>query len=128
MACGVHNEAVQGAALSRDATWSVLRANLGDELLAKLLRVPVSSLASYARDTAPHTVERRVAHLATVLQHLTGTYTTWGIRRWFARPRHQLDGRSPLQELVDTGDWTPDSQAATDVATLASALVGMPAT
>lgn len=114
--------------LSRDEIWSGLRADLGDELLAQLLRVPTNRLAGYARGTAPHAVEERVAHLATVLQHLSGTYTPWGLRRWFERPRSQLDGRSPLQVLVGAGDWTPKDPAAKSVATLARALLGMPAT
>lgn len=114
--------------LSRDEIWSGLRASLGDELLAQLLRVPSSSLAAYARNTAPHGVEARARYLATVVQHLSGTYNSWGIRRWFERPRALLDGVSPLQVLGDGGDWTPDSPGAADVAPLALALLGMQAT
>lgn len=128
MACGVHTEGVKRGDLTRDEIWSGLRVDLGDELLAQLLRVPSNRLAGYAREAAPRDVEARAAHLATILQHLSGTYTAWGIRRWFDRSRAQLDGRSPLQVLVDAGDWTPDSQAGSDVAALAWALVGMPAT
>lgn len=119
---------MQADMLPRDQMWNGLRADLGDELLAQLLRVPSSSLAGYALDTAPHAVEERVAHLATVRQHLSGTYNAWGMRRWFERPRAQLDGRSPLQVLVGAGDWTPEGPAAESVAGLARALLGMPAT
>lgn len=119
---------MQRGDLSRDEIWSELRGHLGDELLAQLLQVPSSSLVVYALGSAPHAVEARASHLATVLQHLSGTYNAWGMRRWFGRPRAQLDGRSPLQELIDAGDWTPESQAATAVATLAWASVGMLAT
>lgn len=59
MVCGVDNEGVQRGDLSRDEIWSGLLDNLGDELLAQLLRVSSSSLAGYARDTAPRAVEAR---------------------------------------------------------------------
>lgn len=125
---GIHNVAVKRGALSRDEIWSELHAYLGDELLAQLLRVPNNSLAGYARDSASHAIEARAAHLATVAQNLSGTYNSWGAQRWFARSRAQLGGRSPLQVLVDAGEWMPDGKAAADVATLARALLGMPAT
>lgn len=80
--------------LSRDEIWRGLRVDLGDELLAELLRVPSSSLAGYARNSAPRAVEERARHLAAVRQHLSGTYNSWGMRRWFERPRAQLEGRS----------------------------------
>lgn len=115
-------------ALSRHEIWSELRANLDDELLARLLLTPSSHLDGYAREAASPVVEARARYLVNVLQHLSGTYNRWGIHRWFERSRAQLDGKSPLQALVDAGEWTPDSQAAADVATLAWALVGMPAT
>lgn len=114
--------------LSRDEIWRGLRVDLGDELLAELLRVPSSSLAGYARNSAPRAVEERARHLAAVRQHLSGTYNAWGMRRWFERPRAQLEGRSPLQVLVGAGDWVPEGPAAESVAGLARALLGMPAT
>lgn len=50
------------------------------------------------------------------------------MQRWFERPRALLDGSSPLQVLVEAGDWTPEDPEAESVATLARALLEMPAT
>lgn len=116
------------AGLSRDEIWSGLRADLGDELLGQLLRVSSEPLALYASDVAPEAVEARARFLATVVNHLSGTYTPWGVRRWFGRARSQLEGTSPLQVLVGAGDWTPEGPAAESVAALARALLRMPAT
>lgn len=114
--------------LTHDDIWSELRVKLGDELLAQLMRVPSNSVVGFARNAAASDVDGRAEFLASVLQNLGGTYNAWGIRRWFVRPRAQLDGRSPLQVLLSAGDWTPEGPEAESVATLARALLGMPAT
>ena len=49
-----------------------------------------------------------------------------GVRRWFERPRSQLDGSAPQQLL--SGDWDPDDPGPRRVSDLARALLGSPAT
>ena len=64
----------------------------------------------------------RAHWLALVVADLGGAYNQIGIRRWFERPRTQLDGRSPRQALG--AGWAPDEGPAATVADLAAALVG----
>lgn len=101
-----------------------MRALFGDETLENLLGVSGSSLrryASAARST-PQDVAERLHWLAMVVADLAGAYNEFGIRRWFERPRAQLDGASPRQVLGD--DWHFDDDAARRVRALAAALSG----
>ncbi len=54
------------------------------------------------------------------LSGLAGAYNGFGIRRWFERPRAQLDGRSP-REVLDI-DWDPVDPDAARVRVLAAVL------
>jgi hypothetical protein len=55
-----------------------------------------------------------------VVADLAGAYNASGIRRWFERPRAQLDGRSPRQFLGD--DWRVDDEWASRVRALAASI------
>ncbi len=107
-----------------DTEWSALTARLGDELLARLCQVSLSSLARYAGGVraTPDPVAHRLHHVALVVADLAGSYNDRGIRRWFDRPRPQLGGVTPAALLG--GDWDPDDNGPRRVADLAAALVG----
>jgi len=104
--------------------WGALTARLGDDLLARLCQVSLSSLTRYAggvRDT-PDAVAHRLHHVALVVADLAGSYNDRGIRRWFDRPRPQLDDASPASLLASS--WDPDDAGPRRVAELAAALIG----
>jgi uncharacterized protein (DUF2384 family) len=52
---------------------------------------------------------------------LAGSYNEFGIRRWFQRPRSELEGRSPRDVLH--GPWDPDAAGPRTLRALASRLV-----
>jgi hypothetical protein len=83
-------------------TWPVLTKLLGEELLAGLVDVSPASLRRYSQGvrTTPEVVAQRLHFLALLVADLSGAYNEYGIRRWFARPRQQLGGRSPYDLLV----------------------------
>ena len=101
-----------------------LRRTFELEQLADLLGTSVVSLRRYLGGTrsVPDGVAARAHWLALVVADLAGSYNPIGVRRWFERPRAQLDGRSPRQALGQ--DWTPDQPSAGQVRDLATALVG----
>lgn len=107
-----------------ETEWSATTARLGDELVAKLCQVSLSSLARYAsgKRATPDAVAHRLHHVALVVADLAGSYNDRGIRRWFDRPRPQLDGAAPAALLV--GEWDPDDPGPREAAALAAALVG----
>jgi hypothetical protein len=92
--------------------------------LAGLLGTSEVSLRRYLAGTraVPDTIAARGHWLALVTADLAGAYNQIGVRRWFERPRGQLDGRSPRQALG--AGWLPDEPAAQAVRDLAAALVG----
>jgi hypothetical protein len=94
------------------------------DLLATLLDTSAVSLRRYVAGTrtVPDAVAARIHWLAMVSSDLAGAYNALGIRRWFDRPRTQLDGRSPRQ-LLGRG-WDPDGAKAERVRALAAALAG----
>lgn len=102
--------------------WGTLMPTLGQDLLAELLGISASSLRRYAagRRRTPDEVADRLHFLALVVSDLTGSLNEFGIRRWFVRPRVQLDGRSPLQLL--RGAWRVDAEGPGRVRALAFAL------
>lgn len=108
--------------------WSALRVILGDTLLARLCGIAEVSLRRYAADTrsTPDLAAQRLHTLALIVADLRGAYNDYGIRRWFQRPRAQLDGRAP-DDLLAAG-WTPDSPEVRQLRELAGALTGSPAT
>ena len=104
--------------------WGAMRETFGDEPLARLVGVAEASQRRYAagsRDT-PQRVAERLHWLAMVVADLAGGYNTVGIRRWFERPRAQLQGQSPREALG--ADWGVDDEAAKKVRALAAALSG----
>jgi hypothetical protein len=107
--------------------WPSLSKVFGDEPLAHLLGISLSSLRRYqagARDT-PDAVADRLHFLALVVADLAGTYNDIGIRRWFDRPRSALGGKAPSALL--RGDWDPEGPAARKVRQLARSLVSLSA-
>lgn len=107
-----------------DGEWASMLETLGDDLLARLVCVSPSSLRRYAAGArrAPDSVVGRLHTLALVVADLAGAYNDYGIRRWFARPRTVLEGRSP--EAVLAGEWDPDGLEAARVRRLATGVVG----
>jgi hypothetical protein len=98
-----------------EGEWAPARELLGDDLLAILVGgISPSSLRRYAsgeRDT-PDEVAWRLHVIARILSALRGSYNTYGIRRWFERPRTQLGGATPGRQLVDA---TTEEEAQTVV-------------
>ena len=107
-----------------ETEWSAVTARLGDDLVARLCQVSLSSLARYASAVrpTPDAVAHRLHHLALVVADLAGSYNDRGIRRWFERPRPQLGNLAPAALLV--GDWDPDDAGPRQVAGLAAAMAG----
>lgn len=106
-----------------EGEWAPVLATLGEDLLAALLGVSVSSVRRYAAGSrgTPQDVAERLHSVALVMADLAGSYNDFGIRRWWGRPRSQLGGRAPAALL---GDFDPNGQEAAGVARLASSLVG----
>ncbi len=92
--------------------------------LALLLDTSAVSLRRYISGarTVPDQLAVRVHWLALVTSDLAGAYNELGIRRWFDRPRSQLDGKAPRQ-LLRRG-WDPDDTKLGRVRALAAALAG----
>src|SRR6266581_7501784 len=91
--------------------WAPARELLGDELLARLLRISASSLRRYAaRDRrTPDEVAWRLHLLARLLAALVGSYNDYGIRRWFERRRSALGGATPA-ELLEHAEAEDDER------------------
>ena len=117
------SEALEASA-TPSTEWPSMRGVFGDEVLVELLGVGASSLRRYASGerATPDEVAARLHWLAMVVADLAGAYNDFGIRRWFERPRSQLDGKSPRQTLGAA--WTPDDDAAARVRALAGVLSG----
>lgn len=106
------------------AEWPAMRAIFGDEMLGTLVEVSPASLRRYAggERATPQEVADRLHWVALVVADLAGAYNDFGMRRWFERPRSQLDGKSPRQ-LLGRG-WHVDGKAAQRVRALAGVLRG----
>jgi hypothetical protein len=106
-----------------EGEWGPARELLGDDLLAVLVGgISASSLRRYAagdRET-PDEVAWRLHILAHILAALRGAYNTYGIRRWFERPRKQLGGATPGRRLLEARN----EDEAQEVVELADALIG----
>lgn len=87
------------------------RLTLGDELLSRLIGVPMG---------APLTAEAgdRLSAVTTVCQLLKGTLDDAEVRRWWTKRRFHLRGAAPV-ELLGGGGWTPDTLAFREIAALA---------
>lgn len=106
------------------AEWHAVVEHLGLELVTRLLGIAPASARRYAKAQrrTPDDVAERLHFLALVSADLAGSYNDFGIRRWFERPRPQLDMKSPAQLL--RGEWGADSGPATQVRELARSLAG----
>jgi len=104
--------------------WPSMREVFGDDMLAAMLDISASSLRRYAsaERSTPDATAARLHWLAMVVSDLAGGYNPLGMRRWFERPRAQLDGHSP-RALLGIG-WQPDDAAAQRVRALAATLSG----
>jgi hypothetical protein len=111
-----------------DRTWPVLAELLGVDLLARLVGVAPASARRYLTGdrATPDPVAERLHSIALVVGDLAGSYNEYGIRRWFVRPRAQLDGKAPADVL--TRNWSPDDAGPRAVRALAMGLVDAMAT
>ena len=102
--------------------WVALQGTLGTELLAKLVDVSLASLHRYTKTTraTPDTVAARLHWLALVVSDVAGAYNDHGVRRWFSRPRTQLDGQTPATLLAP--GWAPHEAGPERVRALAASL------
>jgi hypothetical protein len=107
-----------------EAEWAPTRDAIGDELLARLLRISVSSLRRYAGGDrrTPDEVAWRLHLVARLLAALVGSYNGYGIRRWFERRRSALDGATPA-ELFEQAQ-SDDDERLQRVVELADELTG----
>jgi len=110
------------ASPSPDTEAGALGELLGDEFLARLAGISMSSLRRYisGERAIPDAVAARIHHVAVVVSHLAAGYNEFGTRRWFERARPQLGGRAPAEIL--RGDWDPDGDGPQQVLRLAEAL------
>lgn len=90
----------------------------------ELLGVSASAYKRYrvGLREVPDVVALRAHVVAGIVGDLAGSYNERGIRRWFKRPRPQLDGKAPSDVL--SGDWNPDGEQTRRVAELARHLTG----
>jgi hypothetical protein len=92
--------------------------------LAELVGTSAVSLRRYIAGSrsVPDAIAARLHWLALVTADLAGAYNPLGIRRWFERPRSQLDARSPRDVLGPA--WDPDDPQVERIKQLAAALTG----
>lgn len=102
--------------------WRAVVDQLGLDLAMKLVGVSPASVRRYlsGERPTPDAVAGRLHFVALVTADLAGSYNEFGVRRWFERPRPQLDMRSPTQLL--RGAWRPDADGPRRVRELARAL------
>jgi hypothetical protein len=107
-----------------EGEWAPARELLGDELLARLMRISASSLRRYAAGDrrTPDEVAWRLHLVARLLAALVGSYNDYGIRRWFERRRSALDGVTPA-ELLERAEAEEDERLESVLA-LAEQLTG----
>lgn len=109
-------------------TWPVLVDLLGLDLVASLVGASRASAQRYrtGQRRTPDEAAARLHAVAMICADLAGSYNDFGIRRWFARPRSALDGRSPAELL--SADWAPEEPGPQRVRRLAAALADPGAT
>lgn len=115
--------AIEGSPMP-DVEWPAVIAALGDDLVSRLVGVSASSVQRYrtGERPTPDWVADRLHVITEVVSDLSGSYNDYGIRRWFDRPRAQLDGNTPAGLL--RGQWSADDEQVIRVRELARALVG----
>ena len=99
-----------------------------DVQLASLLNISESSLKRYesGERVTPDPIAARLHFLTLLTSDLAGSYNDVGVRRWFARKRTLLNGRTPTQLLRD--EWDPEDSGPASVRQLARELVFQSAT
>jgi hypothetical protein len=102
---------------------AALGTQLGADLLESILS-PEGALGTSG--ASPELVHSRLAWLAAVVEHLSGSYDDVGVRAWFSRPRAALASRSP-REVLGPG-WAPGDDGPARVLALAAAGRDMGAT
>lgn len=107
-----------------EGEWPGVTSVLEEALTLSLLDIAPASLRRYSNGTrtTPDDVAARLHVVALLIADLVGSYNEFGIRRWFTRPRTQLDGRSPANIL--SGAWNADDPEVARVRALASSLLG----
>jgi len=108
--------------------WQALGELFEVEDLASLLHIAPASVRRYraGERPTPDDVAARLHFLASLVGDLAGAYNSYGIRRWFHRPRAQLDDHTPMDVLAP--DWDPTDPGARRVRELARGLTGAGAT
>jgi uncharacterized protein (DUF2384 family) len=103
--------------------WGPVLGTLGEDMLADLLGVSVSSVRRYSAGnrSTPQDVAERLHFVAMLLADLAGSYNDYGVRRWFTRPRAALQGRRPVDALG--AGFDPDGEPAQRVQELAASLI-----
>lgn len=111
-----------------DGTWAAMVEVLGVDLLAELVGVPAARAAQHLSSAVatPLPVARRLHVVALLVADLAGAYDDSGVARWFVRPRHLLDGSSPLDVL--RGGFDPEGPEVEAVRGLVDALAAVGAT
>jgi hypothetical protein len=112
-------ESLEGSPIPSEEVRS-LAESLEVPLLARLVGVSPVTVGRWIRgERRPGDLHgARVHWLSAVVADLRTAYNDRGVRRWFLRPRAQLDGRSPVETLG--GTWDPDGPEATRVRRLAA--------
>lgn len=103
--------------------WEPVIDTLGEEMVAEMLGVSVSSVRRYGAGNrvTPQDVAERLHFVAMLLADLAGSYNGYGVRRWFTRPRAVLQGRRPIDALG--AGFDPDGERAGQVQELAASLI-----
>ncbi len=104
-----------------ESEWHSMEKVLGAEFLAKIIGIAEVSLKRYraGQRSTPEKIGARLHFLALLTGDLAGAYNDMGIRRWFQRPRTQLDGSTPMSFLA--GDWDPADSGPVKIRDLARA-------
>ena len=110
-------------ALGPEETIADLRGCLGPCLLAGLVGRSDRSLLDYRsrRRAVPPEVIDRLHFLSVLGVLLAGSFNDDGIRRWWERPRLDLDGRTPREMLH--GEWSSTDEDAGRVLAMALTLL-----
>ena len=115
-------EAIQQSPLP-EQEWAPMTELLGDDLLESLLGASASSLRRYrtGERPTPDPTAQRLHFISVLVADLTGSYNSFGIRRWFTRSRSALSGQSPLESLGK--NWDSNDPGASAVQSLAASLL-----
>ena len=107
-----------------ESEWGKVREFLDEDVLADLLNISSASVRRYAAGDrrTPDDTAWRLHLIAQLISDLIGSYNNYGIRRWFERPRTQLDGRTPREVIRGAG--SEDDAEVMRISELASALAG----